>query len=197
MVDTEGGGIKKLYEQQKKRFFPMPEYDLSGGMVTVDIEGKVIDEQFARILVGVPNLSMSDLILLDKVQKQKRLTDEQIKYLRKKKYIEGRRNNLFLSKAITKNTGNVGLKSTYVKNKSFDDDYFRRLIVQYIEKFGAASRKEIDVLLMDKLSDVLSEQQKKNKIKNLLYSLNKQIIIKLNEKHQWILVWDLDENCMS
>ena len=188
MVDTEGGGIKKLYEQQKKRFFPMPEYDLSGGMVTVDIEGKVIDEQFARILVGVPNLSMSDLILLDKVQKQKHLTDEQIKYLRKKKYIEGRRNNLFLSKAITKNTGNVGLKSTYVKNKSFDDDYFRRLIVQYIEKFGAASRKEIDVLLMDKLSDVLSEQQKKNKIKNLLYSLNKQIIIKLNEKHQWSLV---------
>ncbi len=188
MVDTEGGGIKKLYEQQKKRFFPMPEYDLSGGMVTVDIEGKVIDEQFARILVGVPNLSMSDLILLDKVQKQKHLTDEQIKYLRKKKYIEGRRNNLFLSKTITKNTGNVGLKSTYVKNKSFDDDYFRRLIVQYIEKFGAVSRHEIDVLLMDKLSDVLSEQQKKNKITNLLSYLRMHYVIKINGKKKWVLV---------
>lgn len=188
MVDTEGGGIKKLYEQQKKRFFPMPEYDLSNGMVTVDIEGKVIDEQFARILVGIPDLSMSDLILLDKVQKQKRLTDEQIKYLRKKKFIEGRRNNLFLSKAITKNTGNVGLKSTYVKNKSFDDDYFRRLIVQYIEKFGAVNRHEIDVLLMDKLSDVLSEQQKKNKITNLLSYLRMHDVIKTNEKKKWVLV---------
>ena len=188
MVDTEGGGIKKLYEQQKKRFFPMPEYDTSGGMVTVDIEGKVIDEQFARILVSVPELSMSDLILLDKVQKQKRLEDEEIKYLRRKKYIEGRKNNLFLSKSITRSTGNVGLKSTYVKNKSFDDEYFRRLIVQYIEKFGSASRGEIDELLMNKLSDVLSEKQKKNKIKNLLYSLAKKNIIKLNEKRQWVLM---------
>ena len=188
MVDTEGGGIKKLYEQQKKRFFPMPEYDISGGMVTVDIEGKVIDEQFARILVSVPELSMSDLILLDKVQKQKRLGDEEIKYLRKKKYIEGRKNNLFLSKSITRNTGNVGLKSTYVRNKSFDDEYFRRLIVQYIEKFGSASRAEIDELLMNKLSDVLSEKQKKDKIKNLLYSLAKKNIIKLNEKRLWVLV---------
>ena len=153
----------------------------------VDIEGKVIDERFARILVSVPDLSMPDLILLDKVQKQKRLGDEEIKYLRKKKYVEGRKNGLFLSNALTKNTGNVGLKSTYVKNKSFDDEYFRRLIVQYIEKFGAASRKEIDELLMSKLSDVLSEEQKKNKIKNLLYSLAKSNVIKLNEKRQWVL----------
>ena len=28
MVETEGGSIRKLYLQQKKRFFPMPNYDL-------------------------------------------------------------------------------------------------------------------------------------------------------------------------
>lgn len=89
---------------------------------------------------------------------------------------------------VTRNTGNVGLKSTYVKNKSFDDEYFRRLIVQYLEKFGAARRSEIDELLMNKLSDVLSEQQKKNKIKNMLYSLAKSNVIKLNEKRQWVFV---------
>lgn len=89
---------------------------------------------------------------------------------------------------VTRNTGNVGLKSTYVKNKSFDDEYFRRLIVLYLEKFGAARRLEIDELLMNKLSDVLSEQQKKNKIKNMLYSLAKSNVIKLNEKRQWVLV---------
>ena len=188
MVDTEGGGIKKQYDQQKKRFFPMPEYDTSGGMVTVDIEGKVIDEQFARILVSVPELSMSDLILLDKVQKQKRLEDEEIKYLRRKKYIEGRKNNLFLSKSITRSTGNVGLKSTYVKNKSFDDEYFRRLIVQYIEKFGSASRGEIDELLMNKLSDELSEKQKKNKITNLLSYLRIHKVIKVNKEKRWVLI---------
>lgn len=188
MVDTEGGGIKKLYEQQKKRFFPMPEYDTSGGKVTVDIEGKVIDEQFARILVSVPELSMSDLILLDKVQKQKRLTDEEVKYLRKKKFIEGRKNNLFLSKNITRSTGNVGLKSTYVKNKSFDDEYFRRLIVQYIQKFGSASRAEIVMLLKEKLSDALTDTQKENKITNLLSYLRIHNVIKTNGKKRWVLV---------
>ena len=188
MVDTEGGGIKKLYEQQKKRFFPMPEYDTSNGKVTVGIEGKVIDEQFARILVSVPELSMSDLILLDKVQKQKRLTDEEVKYLRKKKFIEGRKNNLFLSKKITRSTGNVGLKSTYVKNKSFDDEYFRRLIVQYIQKFGSASRAEIVMLLKEKLSDALTDTQKENKITNLLSYLRIHNVIKTNGKKRWVLV---------
>lgn len=188
MVDTEGDGIKKLYEQQKKRFFPMPEYDTSNGKVTVGIEGKVIDEQFARILVSVPELSMSDLILLDKVQKQKRLTDEEVKYLRKKKFIEGRKNNLFLSKNITRSTGNVGLKSTYVKNKSFDDEYFRRLIVQYIQKFGSASRAEIVMLLKEKLSDALTDTQKENKITNLLSYLRIHNVIKTNGKKRWVLV---------
>lgn len=188
MVDTEGGGIKKLYEQQKKRFFPMPEYDTSNGKVTVGIEGKVIDEQFARILVSVPELSTSDLILLDKVQKQKRLTDEEVKYLRKKKFIEGRKNNLFLSKNITRSTGNVGLKSTYVKNKSFDDEYFRRLIVQYIQKFGSASRAEIVMLLKEKLSDALTDTQKENKITNLLSYLRIHNVIKTNGKKRWVLV---------
>lgn len=188
MVDTEGGGIKKLYEQQKKRFFPMPEYDFTGRMVKVEIEGKVIDEQFARILVSVPELSMSDLILLDKVQKQKRLADDEIKYLRKKKYVEGRKNNLFLSRIITKNTGNVGLKSTYVKNKSFDDEYFRGLIVQYIKKFGTVSRQEIVMLLKDKLSDALSDKQKENKITNLLSYLRIHNIIRTSVNRKWVLV---------
>jgi len=121
---------------------------------------------------------------------------KEIKYLRKKKYIEGRKNNLFLSKALTKNTGNVGLKSTYVKNKSFVDEYFRRLIVQYIEKFGAASRREIDELLMNKLSDVLSSEQKKNKITNLLSYLRIHNVIMVNENKKWVLVkWDLNEKC--
>ena len=164
MVETEGGGIRKLFEQQRKRFFPMPEYDLSGGKVKVTIDGKVIDEQFAKILVQVPDMSMSDILLLDKVQKQKRLSDDEIKYMRKKKLIEGRKPNVFLSRNIVRQTKDVGLKATYVKIKSFDDEYFRKLIIQYLEKFSIAKRSDIDDLLMGKLSDVVTIDQKKNKI---------------------------------
>ena len=187
MVETEGGGIRKLFEQQRKRFFPMPEYDLSGGKVKVTIDGKVIDEQFAKILVQVPDMSMSDILLLDKVQKQKRLSDDEIKYLRKKKLIEGRKPNIFLSRNIVRQTKDVGLKATYVKNKSFDDEYFRKLIIQYLEKFSIAKRSDIDDLLMGKLSDVLTIDQKKNKIKNLLYQLRKNNIIETDHSRNWSL----------
>ena len=187
MVETEGGGIRKLFEQQRKRFFPMPEYDLSDGKVKVTIDGKVIDEQFAKILVQVPDMSMSDILLLDKVQKQKRLSDDEIKYMRKKKLIEGRKPNVFLSRNIVRQTKDVGLKATYVKNKSFDDEYFRKLIIQYLEKFSIAKRSDIDDLLMGKLSDVLTIDQKKNKIKNLLYQLRKNNIIETDHSRNWSL----------
>ena len=42
------------------------------------------------------------------------------------------------------------------------------MIISLIKKFGAASRNDIDKLLLDKLSDVLNEKQKLKKINNLL-----------------------------
>lgn len=72
--------------KQKERFFPMPTYDLKDGKVQVTIEGRVLDEAFARILSKLPAIRLEDMILLDKVQKHLSLTDEQIAYLRKKSW---------------------------------------------------------------------------------------------------------------
>lgn len=188
MVDTEGGGIRKLFIQQKKRFFPMPVYDLSNGMVKCEIQGKVLDENFAKILVNNPNLTLTDIILLDKVQKHETLTDDALALLRQKKYIEGRKPNIYLSASIVKDSKHIGLKSSYIKNKGFDDDYFKKLIIEYITKFGKGSRVEITELLSDKLPDTLSESQRFDKITNLLSSLRKAGKIKVGEKREWVLV---------
>lgn len=188
MVDTEGGGIRKLYMQQKKRFFPMPDYDLSGMQVKCTIQGNVLDEIFAKILANNPNLSIQEIMLLDAVQKHKTLTDDSINYLRKKKYIEGRKPHIFLSMSVVKGTKHIGLKASYIKNKSFDDDYFKRLIIDYISKFGKASRKEIDELLRNKLSETLNERQKYDKITNLLSSLKRKGIITYDKNKNWVLV---------
>ena len=48
------------------------------------------------------------------------------------------------------------------------------MILAFIEKYGSASRKEINELLLNKLSDVLNEDQKKSKVGNLLTVLRKQ-----------------------
>ena len=188
MVDTEGGGIRKLYMQQKKRFFPMPDYDLTGRQVKCTIQGNVLDENFAKILVNNPDLTLQEIMLLDSVQKHKPLTDDSIGYLRKKKYIEGRKPHIYLSMSVVKGTKHIGLKTSYIKNKSFDDDYFKRLIVDYISKFGKASRKEIDELLSNKLSDALTDRQKYDKITNLLSSLKRKGIITVDKNRNWVLV---------
>lgn len=173
MIETEGGGIKKMFNKQRVRLFPMPEYDLSDEKVKVTIIGRVIDEAFARILTENQDLTLIQIMLLDKVQKHKELSVEEIKFLKSHNYIEGRKPNFYLSAKVVKPTKNRKLKSAYIHNKAFDNEHYRNLILQYLDKFGRATREDIDVLLWDKLPAHLDadENKKKGKIGNLLSSL--------------------------
>lgn len=188
MVETEGGGIRKLFVQQRKRFFPMPKYDLTGGKVVCEIIGNVLDENFARILANNPKLTLSEIILLDKVQKKIPITNDALNLFRKKGYVEGRKGKIYLSAKIVSDTKHVGLKSDYIKNRSFDDSYYKDMIVDYIKEYKKATRKEIDALLSDKLSSVLSATQKTAKISNLLSALRRDQIIKTDKGKVWVLV---------
>ena len=188
MIETEGGGIKKMFINQRVRLFPLPEYDFSDGKVRVTIIGKVIDENFARILTENPDISLEEIMLLDNVQKRKIISDEQAAFLRKNKFIEGRKPHFYLSHGVVSKTKDTGLKSQYIKNRSFDDEYFMKMIVEYLKKFGKASRKGIDNLLMNKLSDVLNARQKNNKIDYQLKKLKKAGRIRFSEDNFWVLV---------
>lgn len=165
----------------------MPTYTLTDGMVLCEIRGKVLDENFARILVNNPELSLPEIILLDKVQKREELSDDAITYLRSKKFVEGRKSNLFLSFKVVNASKHVGLKATYIKNKSFDDSYYKELIINYVTTFKKASRSDIEELLNNKLPDILSNRQKYDKITNLLASLRKERKLKV-EGRKWVLV---------
>lgn len=171
MIETEGGGIKKMFNKQRDRMFPMPEYDLSNDGVKVEIAGNVLDERFANILTKNPDLTLHQIMLLDKVQKKKHLSDEEIKYLRKEHFIEGRKPNFFLSDIIVSSVGDKKLKAAYIKNRNFDDNHYRDMIMKYLQQYKRATKDDISALIFDKLSPVLSEKQKLSKIQNLLSSL--------------------------
>jgi ATP-dependent DNA helicase RecG len=171
LVDTIGSGIIKMFNYQKDRLFPLPEYDLKDDKVKVTIIGKILDMDYARLLAKNPNLLLDEIIMIDKVQKRKNISEYEIKHLKKRKFIEGRKNNYYLSYRVAKPTEDETLISEYVANKSFDDEYFKKLIFEYIEKQGKTRRKAIDNFIIPKLSAVLTDKQKKDKVRNFLSAL--------------------------
>lgn len=187
MVETEGGGIKKLFMQQRRRFFPMPDYDITGNYVVCTIEGRVLDENFANILVSNTSLSLTDIMLLDSVQKGNNLSHDAANYLRKKGYIEGRYPNVYLSSKVIAPTKHVGLKASYIKNRSFDDDYFKRLILDYIKEFGKSKRQDLYTLISNKLPEYMTDRQRYDKLTTLLSALKRRGLLKYKDRY-WSLV---------
>lgn len=148
----------------------MPDYDLSEpDRVRVRLFGKVLDENYTRLLIERTELKLRDVIALDKTQKKQPLTDEEFKRLKTQRLIEGRRPNLYVSADIAAVTGE---KASYIRHRAFDKDHYKKMILSYLEKFHDAKREDIDKLLMDKLSDALDGQQKRRRIGNLLFEMS-------------------------
>ena len=171
MIDTVGSGIKRMFLIQKDKFFPLPDYDTSDHKVVVTIAGKVLDLNYARKLVMIPDLSLHDIILLDKVAKRKILTVDEAAYLKKHNWIEGRRPNYHISSEIALV---IGDQDKYIKQRGIDNNYCKKIIIEYLERFKEGERQDFERILLAKLPDVLSKDQKKTKIKNNLQSLRKE-----------------------
>ena len=176
MIDTIGSGIKRMFIKQRERFFPLPDYDLSeSGRVKVRVLGKILDEQYTRILMKESALGLWDVIALDKVQKGKPLSNDEFRSLKKKRLVEGRRPNLYVSAAIAAVTET---KADYIRKRAFDKRHYMKMVREYLDKFGTATREDFNALLLDKISDALSREQKKNYITNLLQEMRRKSIIR-------------------
>jgi ATP-dependent DNA helicase RecG len=121
MVDTAGGGIRRMFLFQKDRFFPLPDYDISERRVQLTLTGKILDLDYAQLLISNSDLSLLEIMGLDKVQKKKPLNDDEEKRLKSKSLIEGRKPNFYIAKPIAQKTGQ---KASYSKNKAFDKQYY-------------------------------------------------------------------------
>ena len=65
----------------------------------------------------------------------------------------------------------TGGKAQHICNRGFDNRYYRDLIVDLVREHQPVSRLDIDTLLMAKLPELLTEEQKLNRIHNLLRQL--------------------------
>jgi len=190
MIDTMGYGIHSMHLRQAQRYFPMPDYDLNvAEAVKMTIHGSVVDPAYTRLLIQKTDLSLAEIQALDRVQKRLPLSDDAIRRLRRDRLIEGRKPHFHVSASVANVTAS---KADYIRTRAQDDDYYCKLITDYLRKFGKASREEIDTLLMEKLSDVLDADQKSNKIGNLLTKLRRRgtIVNKSSKKNP---SWELSK----
>ncbi len=189
MIDKMGYGIYDMHRGQASRYFPLPDYNLSeANVVRMTIYGGVVDPAYSRLLIQKTDLELPDIFALDRVQKKLPLPDEAIQRLRRSGLIEGRKPNLHVSAVVADATAS---RADYIRTRALDDDHYKTLIVNYLRRFGTATRAEIDDFLADKLSDALNDYQKSRKIGNLLTNLRRSEVIRnhgSDRAPQWRLV---------
>lgn len=172
LIDTQGGGIKRMFETQRRRSFPLPDYDLGQvGQVSVSIPGRILDERYTRLLMEETGLALRYVMLLDRVQKKQAITRDEHRQLKSAGLVEGRFPSIMVSGKLAKATGSA---ARHIRDRGFDKKYYLDLLVALIKEHGPVTRSDVDQLLLSKLPERLSEQQKQNKVRNLLQELRAQ-----------------------
>ena len=190
MIDTMGYGIHAMYLGQARRYFPMPDYDLGDpNAVKMTVYGHVVDPAYSRMLIQKTDLPLTDILCLDRIQKNLSVPVSTIRHLRRSGLIEGRKPNIHVSAVVAQVTAS---KAEYIRTRAQDDAFYAKLIIDYLTKFGKASREEIDQLLWTKLSDALTEEQKSKKVANLITNLRRSEYIH-NTGTRKSPIWQLAE----
>jgi ATP-dependent DNA helicase RecG len=169
MIDKAGFGIHDMVEAQRRRFLPLPDYEGSSANQTrFNIYGQAIDENYSKLLMERSDLPIEHVLWLDRIQKRLKLDARQIAELRAARLIEGRKPHWHVSATIAAATN---AQSDYILNRGFNDDYYKRLMLERLEKFGPASGKQLRELVWDMLPHALSEAARETKVKNLRTAL--------------------------
>ena len=171
MIDKMGFGIHDMNVSQAKRYMPLLDHDASDPhSVRTSVYGGMVDAAYTQLLMRNTDLPFADVLALDRVQKKLAIPDEAVARLKRSGLIEGRKPNFHVSAAVAKVTAS---KAEYIRNRAQDDEFYAKLLVDYLGRFRQATRQEINQLLLAKLSDALLPQQKERKVGNLLSNLRR------------------------
>jgi len=166
LIDTIGSGIRRMFRTQRDRLFPLPDFELKASppMVKVCVYGRELDPAFGHALLSTLDLTLEDVIALDRVQKGRGLSAALVKRLRAKGLVEGRGMALRLSGPVAKAAGQ---EVRYTLDRGLDAQHFKALVVKLLS-LGPQPRRKIDEMLLGKLPDAIAPDKRKSYIKNLL-----------------------------
>lgn len=188
MIDTVSRGIKKMFSEQWRRHFPMPDYEIDAvkKKVVVRIYGNEINKRYTDLLKTNDTLILWDCISLDAVQKGRAIHKDVAKDLLNRGLIEGEAPNYSISLGVAKDTRQL---PSYTKTKGLDKGKLRQMILQYLENAGdeGAKRDSIYEYIKDVLPSNKTEEQRLRSLGDLLKTMKTESLIKTDGRNWFIL----------
>ena len=173
MIDTVSRGIKKMFNEQWRRHFPMPDYeiDAKNRKVSVRIYGNEINKQYTNLLKTNDSLTLCDCISLDAVQKGRTIHEDVAQNLLNRGLIEGEAPNYTISLGIAKATNQL---QGYTKQKGLDKEKMKQMILQYLKNAGTdgAKRDSIYEYIKDVMPQVKTHEQQLRLLGDILSALS-------------------------
>ncbi len=102
--------------------------------------------------------------------------------LRKAGLVEGRKNNLIISKKLAQK---IDREAEYSKSKGFSKQFICDLILKALDEHGELTKAKIDELVMEYLPQHQTETQRKWKVSNYLSDLKEAGEIELSTGKIW------------
>ena len=178
MIDTVSRGIKKMFNEQWRRHFPMPDYeiDAKNRKVSVRIYGNEINEQYTNLLKTNNSLTLWDCISLDAIQKGRTVHEDIAQDLLNRGLIEGEAPNYTISLGIAKATRQL---QGYTKQKGLDKEKIKQMILQYLKNAGTdgAKRDSIYEYVKDVMPQVKTHEQQLRLLGDILSALSTDKLI--------------------
>ena len=188
MIDTVCRGIKKMFNEQWRRHFPMPDYEIDAAKkkVVVRIYGNEINKRYTDLLKTDNTLSLWDCISLDAVQKGRFIHEDVAKDLLNRGLIEGDAPNYTISLGVAKATRQL---QGYTKQKGLDKDKIKQMVLQYLKNAGSdgAKRDGIYEYIKDVMPSNKTEEQKLRSLGDLLKVMKAEELIRTDGRNWFIL----------
>ena len=144
MIDTVSRGIKKIFDEQWRRNFPMPDYEIDAvnKVVGVRLYGNAINEKYTKIQKENKSLTLQECIALDAVQKGHQINEDTAKELLEKGLIEGESPNYQISLGVAKMTHQL---PEYTRVSGLERSKLKQMTLQYIQNAGEDGAKREDI----------------------------------------------------
>ncbi len=179
MIDIVGRGIRKIFNEQWKRYFPMPDYEIDAANkeIAVRLYGNAINEKYTTLLKENKELTLDDCILLDAVQKGHRINETDAKKLLSRGLVEGEYPDITISLSIARKTKQV---PEYTKLKGLEKDKLKQMVIQFLQNSGSegARRELIYKYLKEVLPSNKTEEQQLRIVGRLLVEMNEDGLIR-------------------